>query len=83
MGRVSDNTVATNALSTRSRSSTIADGMRDSGTVGNDGEELRKVEGLVTFTGRGSSNLPGRIKGPASVSLSPASARGVRPGRIS
>jgi len=45
----------------RSRSSMILDGMRDSALVGGNGQVARKVEGLVTFTGRGSSNLPGRI----------------------
>jgi hypothetical protein len=42
-----DNTVTTNALSTRSRSSTILDGMGFSLAVGNNGQVLRKVEGLA------------------------------------
>ena len=56
-----DNTVTTNALSTRSRSSTILDGMGFSVAVANNGHVLRKVEGLVVRLDRGSSNLPGRI----------------------
>jgi len=59
-----DNTVTTNALSTWSRSSTVLDGMRESVSVGRERQAVRKVEGLVTFTGRGSSNLPGRIGKP-------------------
>ncbi len=55
-----DNTVTTNALSTRSRSSIIPDEMGVSAALGNDGQRLRKVEGLVVRLDRGSSNLPGR-----------------------
>ncbi len=39
-----DNTVTTNVLSTRSRSSNVPDGMCDSAAVGNDGQGTRKVE---------------------------------------
>ena len=56
-----DNTVTTTALSTRSSSSMIAYGMRDSAVGGQDCQSVRKVEGLVVRLDRGSSNLPGRI----------------------
>jgi hypothetical protein len=56
-----DNTVTTNALSTRSRSSIVPDEMGVSAAVLKDGQVARKVEGLVVRLDRGSSNLPGRI----------------------
>ena len=64
-----DNTVTTNVLSRRSGSSMIAEAMGVAATVGKDGQPLRKVEGLVVRLDRGSSNLPGRIKGPAYVGV--------------
>jgi hypothetical protein len=56
-----DNTVATNAASTTSRSSSRADQMCVSTALGRIGQVARKVEGLVVRLDRGSSNLPGRI----------------------
>ena len=56
--------MTTNALSTRSRSSIVADGMCIQAAVGKDGQVARKVEGLVVRLDRGSSNLPGRIGKP-------------------
>jgi hypothetical protein len=75
VGRVRDNTVTTTALSSRSRSSIVPDEMCVSAAVGKDGQAARKVEGLVVRLDRGSSNLPGRIKGPAMAGLFSVSAR--------
>jgi hypothetical protein len=60
VGRVRDNTVTTNALSIRFRSSIVTDEMGVSAAVGKDRQVGRKVEGLVVRLDRGSSNLPGR-----------------------
>src|SRR5688572_17290377 len=59
-----DNTVATNAPSTTSRSSSRADQMYVSTPSGPIWQSARKVEGLVVRLDRGSSNLPGRIGKP-------------------
>ena len=75
-----DNTVTTNALSTRSRSSMIPDAMGALGAEGKDGQVARKVEGPVVRLDRGSSNLPGRTKGRARASLFFACRRGLRLG---
>ena len=74
-----DNTVTTNAVSTMSRSfARVAPTGVFIGS-GSNGQATRKVEGLVVRLDRGSSNLPGRIKGPARAGLSSLSARAVDP----
>jgi hypothetical protein len=70
-----DSAVTTNAPSTRSKSSSRVDEMAASTAFGRIKHAARKVEGLVTFTGRGSSNPPGRTKAPARAGLSSVSAR--------
>jgi hypothetical protein len=47
-----DNTVTTNTLSTRPKSSTIPYAMFASAAVGRDGQGLGKVEGLVAMSCR-------------------------------
>jgi hypothetical protein len=61
VGRVRDNTVTTNAPSTRSRSSSRVEQMGVATAFGRNVQFMRKVEGLVVRLDRGSSNLPRRI----------------------
>ena len=68
MDRVRDNTVTTNAQSTKSKSSSRADRMCVSAAFGRIWQSARKVEGLVVRLDRGSSNLPGRISHSAGLS---------------
>jgi hypothetical protein len=64
------NTVTTNALSTRSRSSSIRDGMCVSAALGKDGQDTRKVEGLVVRLDLGVRISLGALESPANAGFS-------------